>query len=397
MKFDESKCPIFQKMDIDLCCGCEVCINACPVSALSLKQDIDGFNYPVLDENKCIKCEKCISVCPMMNTKPEVNDEEIYIGLSNKDENVLINSASGGVFTYIYECFKKKYPHGYVVGAVYENDCKSIKHLVSDKHSDFEKMRGSKYFQSYKQDIYKTVKELLNHDEAVLFSGSPCELGALQRYIGKNYDNLWTVDYICKGSSSPRILKQYIEFINKKFDSETISINMRYKWKEVDCWIPQFLKICFKNGKNFFHEFYNTELGLGFQILQRKSCHSCPYREMKHYADFTLGDLHGWDSNDYIYNKLGASVLIINTKKGKQLWKSWNKKNLNYHSIGKEEIYRKNRNLKDQRSEPLRELLKDYDAVEAVREVIGLKEKIKMKMPVMILRKITSYRREHKK
>lgn len=397
MKFDESKCPVFLKMDIDKCCGCEACINACPKSALYLKPDSDGFEYPVLKEDACIKCGICTRICPLLNTKPEINEEELCFGLSNKDEEVLINSASGGIFTYIYEEFKSVYPQGYVAGAVYEEDCKSIKHMVSSDYSDFEKMRGSKYFQSYKHNIYNNVRNILDRGEGVLFSGSPCEIGALYRFLNKRYDNLWTVDYICKGTSSPKILREYVEYINNKFGSEAISINMRYKWKTLDCWIPQFLKIEFRNSRSFFHEFYNTELGLGFQILQRQSCPTCPYREMKHYADFTLGDLHGWDQSDSIYNRLGSSVLIVNTVKGKLLWDSWGKENINYRSINKERVYSKNRNPVDKRSSKLRYLLEKYNAVDSVNRTIGIKEKIKMKMPVMLLRKMTVWWREHKK
>lgn len=45
------------------CCGCTACYVVCPVSAISMKEDEEGFLYPVIDESKCIKCKKCLSVC----------------------------------------------------------------------------------------------------------------------------------------------------------------------------------------------------------------------------------------------------------------------------------------------------------------------------------------------
>lgn len=397
MQYEESKCPVFKQLNIDNCCGCEACITICPNNALSLREDRDGFLFPILDENSCINCGKCVRVCPILNADPGFNEKEQYYGFSHKDDTILLKSASGGVFSFIYEAFMNTYPIGYVSGAVYSEDCKSIYHIVSNKESDFFKMRGSKYFQSRKGNVYQEIEQLLENGKAVLFSGAPCEVNALYNVLGKNYDNLLTVDFICKGSSTPRMLKEYIEYLEKKLQSNVIDINMRYKWRELDNWIPQFVRIGFKNGKQFLHEFYNTELGLCFQILQRTSCSSCPYREKKHNADFTLGDLHGANRDDLVYNNLGTSVVILNTDKAISLWSMWNKDHVRYRSIQKEDVYRNNRNDIDERSELLRFNLEKFNAVDAIRRTIGLKEKIKMKMPIKLLRKISSWRREYKK
>lgn len=53
-KFYESK---------ENCCGCTACFATCPVQAIVMKIDEEGFLYPIADSNKCIKCYKCISVC----------------------------------------------------------------------------------------------------------------------------------------------------------------------------------------------------------------------------------------------------------------------------------------------------------------------------------------------
>lgn len=45
------------------CCGCSACYSICPKNAISMKEDIEGFLYPIVDESLCIKCYKCISVC----------------------------------------------------------------------------------------------------------------------------------------------------------------------------------------------------------------------------------------------------------------------------------------------------------------------------------------------
>lgn len=393
----DSKCPIFRYMDVDKCCGCEVCTNICPTQALVMTEDEEGFLYPILDESKCISCDKCVQTCPMHNSISVENEIEQYFEFSHTDNEILLNSASGGVFTYIYNLFIKQYPNGYVAGAVYTKDCKRIIHILSDRQADVYRMRGSKYFQSCKGEIYKNIKDLLNKKIPVMFSGAPCEVDALYRFLGKDYNILWTIDYICKGSSTPRMLMEYIGYLNDKMHSDAVNINMRFKWPGMDNWIPQFVRVQFKNGRKFFHEFYNTELGICFQIMQRKSCSDCPYREKLHPADFTMGDLHEDNRNDPVFNHMGTSIVILNTFKSNNLWSEWDKTDIKYREITKEEVYGHNRNPVDPRNQSLRNNLKKYNCVMAVRNTIGFKEKIKMAMPVMPLRKITAWRREHKK
>lgn len=45
------------------CCGCGACFSICPSSAIFMKEDLEGFLYPVVDESKCIRCYKCVKVC----------------------------------------------------------------------------------------------------------------------------------------------------------------------------------------------------------------------------------------------------------------------------------------------------------------------------------------------
>jgi len=45
------------------CCGCSACFAICPVHAISMDPDEEGFLYPTLDAEKCIRCYECIKVC----------------------------------------------------------------------------------------------------------------------------------------------------------------------------------------------------------------------------------------------------------------------------------------------------------------------------------------------
>ncbi len=60
----ERKIPIlFRKKEE--CCGCRACYAVCPIKAISMQQDEEGFQYPLIDKEKCIGCNSCLNVCPL--------------------------------------------------------------------------------------------------------------------------------------------------------------------------------------------------------------------------------------------------------------------------------------------------------------------------------------------
>lgn len=51
------------------CTSCTACATICPKKAITIKEDKDGFTYPVIDQEKCIDCGLCKKTCPVLNTK----------------------------------------------------------------------------------------------------------------------------------------------------------------------------------------------------------------------------------------------------------------------------------------------------------------------------------------
>lgn len=51
------------------CCGCTACYAICPKSAIEMKEDEEGFEYPQINEEICVRCGMCMKVCPIKEAK----------------------------------------------------------------------------------------------------------------------------------------------------------------------------------------------------------------------------------------------------------------------------------------------------------------------------------------
>lgn len=60
----EKKIPVLYNRKEE-CCGCTACYAICSKGAIRMEEDEEGFEYPLIDENKCVGCFQCIRVCPL--------------------------------------------------------------------------------------------------------------------------------------------------------------------------------------------------------------------------------------------------------------------------------------------------------------------------------------------
>ena len=175
------------------CCGCAACMNICPKGAITMKTDQDGFVFPEINKDLCIECGLCNKVCAFQNVPIGKNEPiEVYAAINN-DKEMLLESASGGIFGGLASfVFDKK---GVVFGCANDNDLRP-KHICVDNPLDMKKIQGSKYVQSDINTSYSEVKKYLNDGRWVLFTGTPCQIDGLKSFLGKDYDNLITADLI---------------------------------------------------------------------------------------------------------------------------------------------------------------------------------------------------------
>ncbi len=309
----------------ELCTGCCACMCICPVCAIEMRYNKEGFLYPYVDSQKCIECRKCIKSCPLKRKNENIDFIDAYNAYSNKKEEVRMGS-SGGIFPLIAKNIIDS--DGIVFGPVYDKERKIVRH-VSSEHYDLDSICRSKYVQSHIENIFSEVRQKLDSKNLVLFCGTPCQITGLKLYLQKKYNNLYTIDFICHGVPSPKVFSDYIRMIERKYRSDVI--NFTFREKDFG-WRDQHIKIYLSNGRVLSRKSkYNTYYQLFTQnYILRRSCHSCKLFN-RHQADITLADAWNEKSSE------GISRVYINTSKGKDLFEQI-KSQLTYKHINREKI-----------------------------------------------------------
>ena len=300
------------------CFGCGLCKNKCPYNAIEFIENSEGFLYPQIIKEKCKNCGICYNVCPAINSIDNHNEfkEECYMTIS-KDKVIYKNSASGGFATCLSE-----YVITNLQGVVYGcnlDDNGNVKHIRVDNNKDLVKLQDSKYVQSNILDIFKKVKEDASNRK-VLFIGTPCQVEAIEKYLNrKEFDNLITCDLVCHGVPSPKLFKNYLNYLSKKYNRKVTDYRFRNKTTFDKCGFRGKLKIAQKD-KYFFAEediYYRDFLE---EKNYRLSCYNCKYKVNKRVGDFTIGDVNSWENYYDFYPELASSLVIVNNSKAKNLF-----------------------------------------------------------------------------
>lgn len=345
------------------CLGCSACKSICPTNAIKMKKDQEGFEYPSINHEICIECKQCLNVCPINNEVIHENEfsssarfrDPIVYAVKHKSNNARMKSTSGGVFTALsdYGLLKNKvqsskkinisnnidkiimrdestesYSKYVVFGAKFDNEF----NVYHDEAKTIEKrneFRESKYVQSSIGDSFVKIKNYLLNGKKVMFSGTPCQVAGLKLYIEeinkKNpaidlLENLIMTDIICHGTPSPTIWKDFVRYIQDKHRQRLVSFTFRNKNKG---WKSYSVKATFTNQKERTD---NADImiftKLFFSLLaHRPSCYKCKFTNLSRPSDLTMGDFWGLEKTLATFeDTAGVSLLLVNTKKGHELF-----------------------------------------------------------------------------
>lgn len=303
------------------CIGCGACEVVCPQHCISLEEGIAGFLYPTVNEEKCTHCNKCSKVCVACTERENHNkkNDVINLGAWAQDPYMPEKATSGGIATLLAKQFIKT---GLVVGAELGENL-NVEHKVAYEEEEIIPFAGSKYVQSRTVEAFETIKCNLEKGEKILFIGTPCQVAAIKKCVGKKYEeNLYTVDFLCHGVPSPLAWRKYVKYLEEKTHAKLVDYNFRTK---KNGWGGLYRTAYWANGREetingwacAFHGWFGKHLSL------RDACFHCKYRTETRESDITIADFWGI-SNYYpeVKTSQGVSAVVLSTRKGRELFKN---------------------------------------------------------------------------
>lgn len=323
------------------CCGCGNCELVCPKKCIKIEPDAKGFLYPAVNAEACIECGRCITSCPAIRADRILPDENTeFYSACNKNNRDRQTSSSGGFFHVLAEnCLNKG---GAVCGAAFDYETNELRHISIETIEDLPPLKGSKYVQSDLDQIFMEIEKMLKGGRTVLFTGTPCQVSAVHAYLGRDYNNLITMDIVCHGVASPLMWAKYSSEMEKQYNSRITAVSFRdkrYGWKYYS------MKLSFRNGRKYLNFFKRDLFGRAYlsNIMLRPACYACPYTKVERESDFTVGDF--WLNRNLMNDDDGGiSLIIIHTEKGKRLWNEI-KPQFEYLKLTREQAVKGNANL----------------------------------------------------
>ena len=297
------------------CTGCSACAAACPRDAITLVRDREGFAFPRVDPEQCVRCGICTKTCPMLRPR-EPKPLPAVFAAWNREADVRRDSTSGGAFSALADYVLEG--GGVVFGAALDGK-QHLRHIACFRREDLWRLRGAKYVQSDLEGVFREVRKCLE-TRPVLFSGTPCQVDGLYRYLGCRPERLTTCDLVCHGVPSPGVWEDMARHIEKKRGRELQTVRFRNK---VEGWKNSHFTAVYDDGTVDTHPLYETEYGRAFgrALFLRSCCYRCPYACMNRPGDFTLGDLWGLRPDELPeQQQTGVSLLLVNTPHGSHIF-----------------------------------------------------------------------------
>lgn len=295
------------------CCGCGACFQTCPVDAIRMDYDEEGILYPLVDEEKCIRCGKCVRVCPALHPYDN-NTKEPECYAAYADDEIRAVSSSGGIFSLVAEQVLEE--GGAVCGAVFDDEFHLFQKVIYSRE-ELPKLRGSKYIQSNTGHTFQEIKKVLDDGKPALYVGSPCLVAGLRGYLGKEYQQLFTIDLLCHGGPSPVSFRKYLQEVHGKKEVAYVGFRDKdhFEW-QINA---TGMTVKYKDGSSYRRAKSEDLYYRAFtpSLMVRPQCQVCNYAKLPRLGDFTLGDFWGVEKYDSrLTDGKGTSIISVNSDKG---------------------------------------------------------------------------------
>lgn len=299
--------------NLEKCTGCGTCAEKCPMKAITMLPDEDGFLIPVIEKTKCIQCSICKEGCQINLPQLTLDSQHYYV--YKNDIAVRMKSSSGGAFRAMAEYVVSE--GGVVVASEMQRDW-TLQHTLARTMGQVRRQSATYYVQGKAFECFKEIEKLLKNGVFILFVGTPCQVAGLRCYLEKEYENLYLCDILCRGVPSPKLFKIFIDYLQSR--GTLTQLKMRDKnigWSGY-CVSARI------NGKVYKNRGWLKAYSVMFSkgLINRTSCFQCLYSNYERQGDITIGDY--WGIKKYhreLNDHRGVSLIISNNIKGENFIK----------------------------------------------------------------------------
>ena len=294
------------------CTGCGACVASCPKSCISMAEHELGHIYPAVETEKCIRCGACQRACHALRPFGRGAFEGRALAIQASDERILADSSSGGAFSLLAEETLRK--GGVVYGSRWSRG-KGAVHTRAACPRELPALRRSKYVHSDTTGIFELVRDDLAAEVEVLFVGTPCQVAALKAFLGRDPENLVTIDLVCHGVPSSVFFEEYLRWFEDRAGKPLVEYNSRDKsaagWSCLGSFRTEAGPTSVLPVDDPYVLMFNQNASF------RQCCYACPYAGAKRVGDVTLGDFWGAERLHLgIDLDKGVSVALASTEKG---------------------------------------------------------------------------------
>ncbi len=300
----------------EACTGCSACRAACPRDAIAMAADGEGFLRPSVDAAKCVGCHACERACPVL-APGAADPAPTCFAARTRDGTLLRESSSGALFTELARPVLAA--GGVVFGCVWDQGTPlTAIHAAAEDEAGLAAMRGSKYVQSDLRDTFREARAALRAGRRVLYTGTPCQIAGLLRFLGRPDPNLLAVEIICHSSASPAAFEVFQRTLARRLGARPVFLSFRDK--AVGSWSWPALAWRLEDGRRGATAWYPTSYGRAFLsgLCTRPSCARCTAKAGASGADLTIGDFWGiGEACPRFDDGLGVSVVAAHTAAGR--------------------------------------------------------------------------------
>lgn len=336
----------------NLCLGCGLCADVCPMDVISIGAK-GGVFKPNINEGKCLgeKCSKCIKICPGVGinlvdiakeifSSPDIIFNKMvgyflkcYVGYSN-DNDIRWHSASGGMVSQLLIwLLENKYIDGAVVTKFDNSQPLMVKTFIATSKEDILDARSSKYGPVTMAGMAKEIKDAPGTRFVVV--GLPCHIQGFRKLISidkklsekviglfaifcSSGRTFYLTEHVMKERGIKRKDLRYFAYRDEGCLGSMVAITedgieeddagIRISDRNSDTYLSKGAKRVFKDRyQNFYHPLRS------FFIPRR--CLFC----IDHYGelgDICFGDIH---IKPYLNDKVGINSVIVRSNYWKML------------------------------------------------------------------------------